>query len=185
MRSRLIAVVGSSVVFMLVVVAPAHAAFPSDNGKIAFSAWSGGSTDIYTVNPDGTGLTRLTSDPARDDDPAWSADGRYIAFNRDLYIWVMDADGANQRQVYGPLDYALGRPSWSPGRHGSSRDLRQLLQRRHLQDSHGRTGRPDAGHGDTTRIIRVLIRRGRPTAGRSPSRTTRPRVRSAAQTYTS
>jgi Tol biopolymer transport system component len=114
MRFSLITAVASTFLCVLVLAAPAPAAFPGENGKIAFSAWSNGSYEIYTVNPDGTGLTQLTSDPAWDAHPAWSADGRHIAFNRDVYIWVMDADGSNQRRVYGPLDYALGHPSWSP-----------------------------------------------------------------------
>jgi hypothetical protein len=36
---------------------PAHAAFPGANGKIAFNKSDG----IYSVNPDGTGLTKLTA----------------------------------------------------------------------------------------------------------------------------
>ncbi len=42
-------------------------------GRITFS----NSTDgIWTVNADGTGLRRLTTNPAHDFDPAWSPGGR-------------------------------------------------------------------------------------------------------------
>jgi Tol biopolymer transport system component len=109
--AALISVVASA----LIAGAPtAQAAFPGENGKIAFSAFRNGNMDIYTVNPDGTGLQQITSDPAWDSDPVWSADGLHIAFMRDIYIYTMDADGTGARLVYGPLDYATGRPTWSP-----------------------------------------------------------------------
>ena len=48
----------------LTLVTPAHAAFPGANGKIAFSESPGiQNFDIYSMNPDTTGLTRLTDDP--------------------------------------------------------------------------------------------------------------------------
>jgi hypothetical protein len=53
--------------------ASAEAAFPGQNGKIAFSC-----PLICTMNPDGTGRTAVTSILGRD--AAWSADGTKIAF---------------------------------------------------------------------------------------------------------
>jgi Tol biopolymer transport system component len=57
-------------------------------------------------------LNQLTEDPA-DTEPAFSADGRTIAFVRDGDVWAMRADGSGQRQLTsGPeLD---GRPLVSP-----------------------------------------------------------------------
>src|SRR5205807_539535 len=55
--------------------APAEAAFPGGNGKIAFTTDRDGNNEIYLVKPDSTGLTRLTNNPASDSDPAWSPDG--------------------------------------------------------------------------------------------------------------
>ena len=141
MRFSLNTAVASSFLCVLVLAAPAPAAFPGENGRIAFSAWSNGSYEIYTVNPDGTALTQLTSDPAWDAHPAWSADGRHIAFNRDIYIWVIDRTGAIRGRCYGPLDYALGHPSVVARRDGAG-DIGQLL-RRHFQDSGRRTGFPE------------------------------------------
>src|SRR5207244_7691770 len=85
------------------------------NGKIAFYNDNGG--DIYVVNPDGSGLTPLTSGSGIDVSPAWSADGQKIAFssnragNYDIY--VMNADGTGvTRLTTGPADEQ--DPSWSP-----------------------------------------------------------------------
>jgi WD40 repeat protein len=54
-------------------------------------------TDIYVISSNGTGAIRLTSERGADINPAWSPDGRKIAFasdragNREIY--VMNADG--------------------------------------------------------------------------------------------
>src|SRR5262249_55024065 len=39
-----------------------------------------GRNEIYTVSPDGSGLTRVTNHVADDRDPAWSPDGTKIVF---------------------------------------------------------------------------------------------------------
>jgi Tol biopolymer transport system component len=95
----------------------ASATFPGTNGKIAFASNRTGSYDIYAANPDGSGLVNLTATPGVAElDPAWSADGRRLAFQRDGAIWVMDADGGGQSGLTigssaGELDSA---PAWSP-----------------------------------------------------------------------
>src|SRR5262245_23782297 len=69
-------------------------------GRLVFSSGRSGSGDIYVVQADGSGETRLTTDPADDFDPSWSPNGTGIAFRstRDGNdeIYVMDADGSNQ-----------------------------------------------------------------------------------------
>jgi hypothetical protein len=47
----------------------------------AGSVWNG---DIYVVNADGSGKTRLTRHPAEEFDPAWSPDGTKIAYASSL-----------------------------------------------------------------------------------------------------
>jgi hypothetical protein len=41
-------------------------------GQIAFASDRHGNFEIYVMNADGTGMERLTNDPADDVDPAWS-----------------------------------------------------------------------------------------------------------------
>ena len=76
--------------------------------------WNG---DIYVVNADGTGRTRLTRDPAEEFSPAWSPDGAKIAFSRftgtRFQIYVMNADGTGATQLtFG--DSAATGAAWSP-----------------------------------------------------------------------
>ena len=65
------------------------------------------------MNADGSGLRKLTRGPAYDGNPAWSPDGRKIAFGRAGEIYVMNADGSGQRNLTrNPArDFA---PAWSP-----------------------------------------------------------------------
>src|SRR6266516_1024749 len=80
----------------------AKATFPGRNGKIVFSRRVvDGNFEIFSMNPDGSGQTNLTQNPASDNDPAGSPDGRRIAFSRyaggNADIFVMNADGSGQK----------------------------------------------------------------------------------------
>lgn len=60
--------------------------------------------EICTVGVDGSNFVRLTNNSIWDLYPAWSPDGTRIAFlslrERDLDIYVMDADGSNVTKLY-------------------------------------------------------------------------------------
>ncbi|HET9257444.1 MAG TPA: Ig-like domain repeat protein [Pseudonocardiaceae bacterium] len=69
----------------------------ASDGKIVFQSDRDGNNEIYVMNADGTGVTRLTNNSAADTQPALSPDGTRITFtsNRDgnNEIYVMNADG--------------------------------------------------------------------------------------------
>jgi Tol biopolymer transport system component len=104
----------------------AHSAWSPNGRKIVFVSDRDGragcigqprcNTEIYVMNADGSGQRNLTRNPARDDEPVWSPDGRKIAFvsRRDgkPEVYVMHADGSGQRN----LTRNPGRdsaPAWS------------------------------------------------------------------------
>ncbi len=70
-------------------------------GGIVFQSDLDGDNDIYLLT--GAGLRRLTDDPASDEFPKWSPDGRLVAFSSNrtgrYQIHVMASDGSDVRQV--------------------------------------------------------------------------------------
>src|ERR1700692_1785708 len=70
------------------------------------------SYDIYTANPDGSDLRRLTNSPGYDAESTISRDGKTIVFtstrNGDLDVYTMNADGSDVRQLTHELGYDGG-----------------------------------------------------------------------------
>ena len=102
-----------AVATFVVGAAPAHAAFPGTNGKIAFYTSSGPDDDVYVMQPDGSGRIAITGAGNDERDPAWSPDGTKIAFEMGGEITVMNADGSG---VVNLTNYAGADadPTWSP-----------------------------------------------------------------------
>ncbi|MFI7706590.1 hypothetical protein [Nonomuraea sp. NPDC049480] len=57
------------VTVMGVAALPTGAVVPGQNGKITFTSTRDGINEIYSMNADGSGQTRLTSNPAIDREP--------------------------------------------------------------------------------------------------------------------
>jgi WD40 repeat protein len=90
-------------------------------GRIAFSMNVDGNTDIYSVEDGGTGLVRVTTDPAVDGDPSWSPDGSRLAFasrrEGETRIFLVNADGTGVVRLTdgsaGGSQGADNSPEWS------------------------------------------------------------------------
>src|SRR6185503_1321065 len=84
------------------------------SGKIVYSSEG----DVFVINADGTGRTQLTDNPAEDFDPVWSPDGTQIAFRThrdgDEEVYLMNADGSNQRNLSNAPNDGDYSPAWSP-----------------------------------------------------------------------
>lgn len=88
-----------------------------DGEKILFASDDNGTTQLYTVRPNGARLTRITNLPSIRGRSDWSADGQYIvtysgeSWQREIYI--MNSDGSNVRQLTPSGGNSQG-PSFSP-----------------------------------------------------------------------
>lgn len=95
----------------------AESHLPDPPGKIAFASDRDGNFEIYVMNADGGGLTRLTDNPAEDTQPTWSPDGTRLAFvsNRDgnKEIYVMSAEGGGVTRLTTNTAEDI-EPAWSP-----------------------------------------------------------------------
>jgi hypothetical protein len=97
-----------------------RAHYSPDGTKIVFQSFRDGQSEIYVMNPDGSGQTRLTNNSALDSAPAWSPDGTKILFTstRDdpmsQSLYVMNADGSNQTRVTTGSDGAWRNPPAPP-----------------------------------------------------------------------
>lgn len=97
----------------------AGAAFPGQNGRIAYvePGLAPEDDEIYSMRPDGTDRRQLTDNSEDDLLPDTSPDGTEIAFmslrsgvNK---VYVMDADGTDVRDLSGAFT-GDGSPAWSP-----------------------------------------------------------------------
>jgi len=92
--------------------------------------------DIFTMNPDGSGIVKLTHSEDVSDVADWSPDGSQIAFGSDRHndawkreIHVMDADGTNVRRLTTLPEKAVldSQPRFSP-------DGRRLVFARYISE---------------------------------------------------
>ena len=123
-------------------------------GKLVFTSKRDGDLDIYTMDANGQQVKRLTNELGYDGGPFWSYDGKQIVYRAyhpqtekekadyiallkqnlirptTLEIWVMNADGANKRQVT-HLNKASFAPYFFP-------DGKRIIFASNLADPKGR-----------------------------------------------
>jgi len=91
---------------------------PYRNGLIAFARGGGVKERLYVIRFDGTGERQIFT-PRHDDtylSPAWSPDGKWIAFIPGAPrkgVWMMRANGSSLHRITIGKGYS-GDPSWSP-----------------------------------------------------------------------
>ena len=95
-----------------------RAQFKSDGAGYTFDA----TMQLFVLSLPGGTAVQVTSGEGSCIDPAWSPDGRHIAFSRGrtgaadhsvLDIWVTDRDGQNERRLTQDIGRA-NSPTWSP-----------------------------------------------------------------------
>jgi Tol biopolymer transport system component len=99
-----------------------------DGHAICFTGMSRGLTDLYIYDLNASRLTQLTNDPFADLQPAWSPDGRRIAFATDRFssnldtlsfgqyrIALIDPDSRRIEQLRAFTSGKNINPQWSPG----------------------------------------------------------------------
>jgi TolB protein len=92
--------------------APRPSLPPGVTGLIAFSKVTNATATIAVAAPDGTGMRPLISAPVQDVQPAWSPDGRRIAWATRNGIWIAKDDGSGVVKL--TEDGRDRDPAWSP-----------------------------------------------------------------------
>ena len=102
-------------------------AWSADARRILYEAFvSPEHSHIWTMSPAGTGFKRLTRSRRDEGHPAWSPDGRQVAFTRWFApnehvspigaIYTIRPDGTHEKHLLGgpKAGYSASHPTWSP-----------------------------------------------------------------------
>jgi len=96
-----------------------HASLSPDGRRLLFVSEVNGSRDVWLADADGQNPVPLTDDPGLEDQPAWSPDGRqiaYAAFPKEgggFDLWLVNVDGSGRRRLTTtPANEIF--PAWNP-----------------------------------------------------------------------
>jgi Tol biopolymer transport system component len=117
-----------------------------DGKKIAFSAQTGGVTDLFTYDLESGQLQRLTNDLYADLEPAWSPDGSQIVFVTDRFTTSIDS------LAYGDYQLALIDANGA----GQIKQLPHLTNAKHINPQWGPDGKTIYFVGDPGGISNVF-----------------------------
>lgn len=89
--------------------------FSPDGSSIVFESTRDGKSSIYTINPDGSGLKKITDTAFHYGQPEWSTDGKHFVYygsNHPMQLYINSFKGGEQKQLPTPgLD--AYEPVWS------------------------------------------------------------------------
>lgn len=88
-----------------------------DKSKIAFTANPEGNYNIYTMTPQGTRITQITTAKTDDKEPAWFADGRHIAYSqekRKTLLFKVDTQSKISERILANYNKTHAIPHVSP-----------------------------------------------------------------------
>lgn len=94
------------------------ASWSPDGTKVLFTSAQDGDEEIYSMNANGTGLTKLTNNTFDDSSPKYSPDGNSILFvsnrsgNDDVF--VMNSNGQSAVNISNTASNTETNPLWSP-----------------------------------------------------------------------
>ncbi len=80
---------------------------------VAYTAEAAGARQLFTLPLRGGTPTQVTASEKAVSEPAWSPDGRRIAYIRDEELWVVESDGSRSTRVVAKPGGAR-QPRWSP-----------------------------------------------------------------------
>jgi Tol biopolymer transport system component len=142
---------------------PAHATNPGRNGRIAFSMDTGSGIQIHTIEPNGQGLTQLTSVTGIATRADWSPDGQKIVFGvgssadePQCHVEMMNADGSGLVDLTPKSWLARGGCAYDPSFFPHGRRIVFVGTRCHNEIKCPRTMRSMNLQGeDRRRILRI------------------------------
>ena len=90
-----------------------EAVYSADGSKIAFLRADGhGVQQVFTANADGSGITQVSQDPNGAAKPAWSPDGKYLAYVSTTFQEILEIPSTGGAPV-GSIPNA-DDPDWTP-----------------------------------------------------------------------